>query len=148
MLHNHNFDLWLTSLFQLSCILFSINRESYRDNKQRCLEMLTFSSIRTRVTKRSKKQNDDSGFGLGELVSGGTTFLTVSCLQKNGRKISEWAKTIFISYVVNKTVYRKENNEHATSGLSRNTFWSGLNGWICFVYTLRNRVVSDAVSRS
>ena len=38
------------------------------------------------------KQNNDSGFGLGELVSGVTTFLTVSCLQKNGRKISEWAK--------------------------------------------------------
>ena len=52
----------LTSLFQLSCILLSINREAYRNNKQRCLEMLTFSSIRSRVTKRSKKQNDDSGF--------------------------------------------------------------------------------------
>ena len=90
--------------------------------------MLTFSSIRSRVTKRSKKQNDDSGFGLGELVSGGTTFLTVSYLQKNGRKISEWAKTIFISHVVNKTVHRKENNEHVTSGLGRNTFWFGLNG--------------------
>ena len=91
----------LTSLFRLSGILLSINREAYRNNKQRCLEMLTFSSIRSRVTKRSKKQNDDSGFGLGELVSSGTTFLTVSCLQKNRRKISEWAKTIFTSYVVN-----------------------------------------------
>ena len=33
----------LTSLFQLSRILLSINREAYRNNKQRCLEMLTFS---------------------------------------------------------------------------------------------------------
>ena len=63
--------------------------------------LLSFSSIRSRVTERSKKQNDDSEFGLGELVSGGTTLLTVSCLQNNGRKISEWAKTIFTSYVVN-----------------------------------------------
>ena len=63
--------------------------------------LLSFSSIRSRVTERSKKQNNDSEFGLGELVSGGATFLTVSCLQKNGRKISEWAKTIFTSYVVN-----------------------------------------------
>ena len=91
----------LTSLFQLSCILLSINREAYRNNRQRCLEKLTFSSICSRVTKRSKKQNDDTGFGLGELVSDGTTFWTVSCLQKNGRKISEWAKTIFTSYEVN-----------------------------------------------
>ena len=30
----------LTSLFQLSCILLSINREAYRNDRQRCLEML------------------------------------------------------------------------------------------------------------
>ena len=28
----------LTSLLQLSCILLSINREAYRNNRQRCLE--------------------------------------------------------------------------------------------------------------
>lgn len=40
--------------------------------------LLSFSSIRSRVTERSKKQNNDSEFGLGELVSDGTTFLTVA----------------------------------------------------------------------
>ena len=65
----------LTSLFQLFCNLVSINREAYGNNRQICLEMSTFSSIRSRVTKRSKKQNDNSGFGLGELVSSGTILL-------------------------------------------------------------------------
>ena len=32
--------------------------------------------------------------------------------------------------------------------VSVETFWFGLNGWIGFVQTLRNRVVSDAVLRS
>ena len=47
----------LTSLLQLSGILLCINREAYRHNRQRCIEMLTFSSIRSRkVTKRKAKR--------------------------------------------------------------------------------------------
>ena len=47
----------LTSLLQLSGILLCINREAYRHNRQRCIEMLTFSSIRSRkVTKTKAKR--------------------------------------------------------------------------------------------
>ena len=56
----------LTSLLQLSCILLDETIANRQRNRQRCLEMLTFSSIRScRVTKRKAK--DDAGFGLGEL---------------------------------------------------------------------------------
>ena len=48
----------LTSLLQLSCILLSLNREAHRNNRQRCLEMLTFSLTHysSRVTKRKAKR--------------------------------------------------------------------------------------------
>ena len=67
MLHtDHNFDQWFDFAFA-AFVYFTINREPYRSNRQRSLEMLTFSSIRScRVTKR-KAINDDSGLGLGEL---------------------------------------------------------------------------------
>ena len=48
----------LTSLLRLSCILLSLNREAHRNNRQRCLEMLTFSSTHysSRVTKTKAKR--------------------------------------------------------------------------------------------
>ena len=56
LLHNYNFDLWFNFAF-VAFVYFTINREAYRNNRQRCLEMLTFSSIRCcRVTKRKAKR--------------------------------------------------------------------------------------------
>ena len=56
LLHNHSFDLWFNFAFAAS-VYFTINREPYRNNRQRCLAMLTFSSIRSwRVTKRKAKR--------------------------------------------------------------------------------------------
>ena len=53
----------LTSLLQRLAFvyrIYSINREAYRNNRQRCLEMLTFSSFSSirscRVTKRKAKR--------------------------------------------------------------------------------------------
>ena len=66
LLPNHNFDLWFNFAFA-AFVYFTINREPYRNNRQRCLEMLTFSSIRSCRVRRREKPNDDSGFGPGEL---------------------------------------------------------------------------------
>ena len=56
LLHNHNSDLWFNFTFT-AFVYFTINREPDCDNRQRCLEMLTFSSIRSfRVTKRKAKR--------------------------------------------------------------------------------------------
>ena len=56
LLHNHNFDLWFNFAFT-AFMYFTINRGPYRNKRQRCLEMLTFSSIRPcRVTKRKAKR--------------------------------------------------------------------------------------------
>ena len=48
----------LTSLLQLSCILLPLNREAHRNNRQRYLEMLTFSwtHYSSRVTKTKAKR--------------------------------------------------------------------------------------------
>ena len=46
LLHNHNFHLWFSFAFA-AFVYFTINREPYRNNRQRCLEMLTFSLIRS-----------------------------------------------------------------------------------------------------
>ena len=44
LLHNHNFDLWFNFSFA-AFVYFAVNREPYHNNRQRCLEVLTFSSI-------------------------------------------------------------------------------------------------------
>jgi len=56
--------------------LLSLNQEAYRNSRQSCVQMLTFSQpLRSSETKR--KANADSGFGLGgELLFGGTIFWT------------------------------------------------------------------------
>ena len=62
LLHNHNFNLWFNFAFAALSfrVFYSINREAYRNNRQRCLEMLTFSSFSSirscRVTKRKAKR--------------------------------------------------------------------------------------------
>ena len=53
------------ALYQLSSLLLSLNQEAYRNSRQSCVQMLTFSQP-LRETKR--KANADSGFGLGELL--------------------------------------------------------------------------------
>jgi len=65
----------LSSLYQLSSLLLSLNQEAYR-SRQSCVQMLTFSQpLRSSETKR--KANADSGFGLGgELLFGGTILWT------------------------------------------------------------------------
>ena len=50
----------LTSLLQLSGILLCINREAYRHNRQRCIEMLTFSSIRSN-DEAQRPENEIAG---------------------------------------------------------------------------------------
>jgi len=55
----------LSSLYQLSSLLLPLNHEAYRNSRQNCVQMLTFSQP-LRETKR--KANADSGFGLGELL--------------------------------------------------------------------------------
>ena len=47
----------LTSLLHLSCILLCLNHKEHCNNRQRCLEMLTFSSTHysSRVTKTKAK---------------------------------------------------------------------------------------------
>jgi len=66
----------LSSLYQLSSLLLSLNQEAHRNSGQSCVQMLTFSQpLRSSETKR--KANADSGFGLdGELLFGGTILWT------------------------------------------------------------------------
>jgi len=66
----------LSSLYQQSRLLLSLNQEAYRNSRQSCVQMLTFSQpLRSSETKR--KTNADSGFGLGgELLFSGTILWT------------------------------------------------------------------------
>ena len=61
------------SLYELSSLLLCLNQEAYRNSTQSCVQMLTLSQP-LRETKR--KANADSGFGLGELLFGGTILWT------------------------------------------------------------------------
>ena len=109
----------LTSLLQLSGILLCINREAYRHNRQRCIEMLTFSSIRSRrVTKRKAKRR----FWI-----------------RPGRTRVWWDNFLnddLDSLLVPRSNDEAQRPENEIAGLDR------------FRVTLRNRVVFDAVSRS
>jgi len=65
----------LSSLYQLSSLLLSLNQKAYRNSRQSSVQMLPFSlPLRSSETKR--KANADSGFGLGELLFGGTILWT------------------------------------------------------------------------
>jgi len=47
----------LSSLYQLSSLLLSLNQEAYRNSRQRCVQMLTFSQpLRSSKTKRKAKR--------------------------------------------------------------------------------------------
>jgi len=55
----------LSSFYQLSSLLLSLNQEAYRNSRQSCVQMLTFSQP---LCETKRKANAASGLGLGELL--------------------------------------------------------------------------------